>query len=77
MSTVIATINSESDQGERITQAFQDWRSRRAYVDNSGNYRVKSEGRSSGPVAPWNKEVKAKFGSVKEFHDVAQQSPLG
>jgi hypothetical protein len=63
--------STQPKYSEAIQQAFADWRSRRAYIDNSGKYRVKTEGRSSGPIASWNKEVKQQFATVKEFHDAA------
>lgn len=54
-----------------IQQAFTDWKGRRAYIDGNGNYRIKAEGKSSGPVASWNKAVKAEFPNVKDFHEAA------
>ncbi len=55
-----------------VQQAFRDWNERRAYVDNQRNYRVKRQGSSSGPIAPWNKEVKRLFPSCAEFHAAAK-----
>ncbi len=58
-----------------IKQALEDWRSGRAYIDNAGNYRIKAEGRPSGPIAPWNKEAKATFESVQDLHKAATAAP--
>lgn len=62
-----------------IRQAFRDWNERRAYLDNGGNYRVRSEPatpthRPGGKIAPWNKEVKRRFASCSEFHAAAVAS---
>jgi len=54
-----------------IAQAVRDWLTGKAYIDNQGNYHVKAEGSSSGPVASWNKEAKARFKSPSELHQYA------
>jgi len=54
-----------------IAQAVRDWLKGKAYIDNQGNYHVRAEGSSSGPVASWNKEAKAKFKSPSELHQYA------
>ncbi len=51
-----------------IRMAFRDWLSKRAYLDNSGNFRVRADKRR---IAYWNKEVKRTFPSVEEFHRAA------
>jgi hypothetical protein len=65
-----------------VRQAFGDWRSRRAYIDNAGNYRLKekqvTDARGTrwtgkGTVAPWNRTVKKAFPDVTEFHDAAAE----
>ena len=60
-----------------IKQAFRDWNEHRAYLDNGGNYRVRSEPatpthRPSGKIAPWNREVKRLFADSGEFHRAAK-----
>jgi hypothetical protein len=55
-----------------VTQALKEWATNRAYVDGNGNYHVKGEGKRSGPIAPWNKEVKRAFATTDEFHNAAQ-----
>jgi len=50
-----------------IHQANKDWLSGDAYIDNNGNYRLKSTSR----IAPWNKLVKRLFKGVIEFHEQA------
>jgi hypothetical protein len=65
-----------------IKQAFRDWNTRRAYLDNGGNYHVRSEPatpthRPSGKIAPWNKEVKRRFVSCGEFHAAAAVASRG
>jgi hypothetical protein len=57
-----------------ISQAFNDWNSNRGYVDARGNYHVKEEGKTSGPIASWNKQAKAQFKNVSEFHEAARKS---
>lgn len=64
-----------------VKQAFQDWNSNRAYLDNGRNYRVRSEPatptyRPRGKIASWNKEVKRLFPSCAEFHVAALQFKL-
>lgn len=56
-----------------IRQAFADWNEHRAYLDNGGNYRVKRDGGSNGPIALWNKEVKRLFADSGEFHRAARE----
>jgi hypothetical protein len=57
-----------------IEQAFKDWNGKRAYVDARGNYHVRGDGKTNGPIAPWNKEVRAQFKDSAEFHRAARQS---
>lgn len=64
-----------------VNQAFVDWNTNRAYVDNGRNYRVRPEAatpthRPKGKIATWNKEVKRLFPSSAEFHAAAQQFKL-
>jgi hypothetical protein len=66
-----------------LGQAVEDWRSGRAYLDNAGNYRLRSQQakRGAGPlkwtgsgkVAPWNRAVKAAFSGPDEFHRTAME----
>jgi hypothetical protein len=68
-----------TETSDAIRQAFRDWNTRRAYIDNGGNYRVRPEPatpthRPSGKIAPWNKEVKRRFASCSEFHAAAVAS---
>jgi hypothetical protein len=51
-----------------IEQACKDWLGNRAYIDGNGNYHVHQEGKTSGPIASWNKAVKSNFNSVTHFH---------
>lgn len=53
---------------DAIARALSDWRMNRAYIDGRGNYHVKTEGRSSGPIAPWNKAAKRAFPTVDDLH---------
>ena len=62
-------------QGSELRQAFADWSAGRAYVDDRGTYHVKAPGRSSGPVAPWNKVAKRAFPDVGAFHRAAMPPP--
>jgi peptidoglycan hydrolase-like protein with peptidoglycan-binding domain len=54
---------------EMLGHAAEAWKSGKAYLDNSGNYRLKSEGGNSrrGQVAPWNKAVKSAFPKHDDF----------
>jgi hypothetical protein len=69
------------DETPEVRQAYADWNSRRAYLDNGGNYRLRPEGKTSGKggkAAPWNKAVKKRFQkdgkhSNAEFHDAAKK----
>jgi len=57
-----------------IDQAFKDWISGEAYLDNSGNYRLRDRSRGlsgRGQIAPWNKAVKRRFRNNEEFHNAA------
>jgi len=54
-----------------MEEAFQAWRSREAYIDGQGNYHVRRPGHSSGPIASWNKAVKAAYATVTAFHQAA------
>lgn len=51
-------------------EAFRLWLSNSLYVCR-GNYRIKSEGRQSGPIAPFNRALKRKYPSCSEFHRAA------
>lgn len=67
-----------SDYSDAVKQAFNDWNSNRAYLDNGRNYRVRPEPatptyRPKGKIASWNKEVKRLFTSCHEFHIAAMQ----
>ena len=55
-------FNDES-YSPAVKQAFADWNDSSAYLDNNGNYRVRTRGADgylspSGKIAPWNREVK-------------------
>lgn len=63
---------ARSKYSPAVQQAFRDWKERRAYIDNNGNYHVKAEGHPSGPIAPWNKEVKKLFKNASELHAAAR-----
>lgn len=63
---------AKAETSPAIQQAFQDWHERRAYIDGNGNYHVKGERKSGGPIAPWNKEVKRTFANVSEFHKAVE-----
>ena len=56
---------------DTIMQAFKDWKEDRAYIDNKGNYHVRKGTSRSGPIAKWNKEVKAQYKTNEEFHKAA------
>lgn len=56
-----------------VAQALGDWRKGRAYIDGQGNYHVKRDGRSSGPIAPWNKAAKRRFATVTDLHHAAMR----
>ncbi len=58
-------------------QAFEDWLSGRAYLDNNGNYRVRWSLRRSGQIAPWNLLVKRSFKSHEEFSNAAGKFKQG
>lgn len=60
-----------STEHAEIEQALSDWRTARAYVDGRGNYHVKSWGRSSGPIAPWNRTAKRVFRTVTDLHNAS------
>jgi hypothetical protein len=55
-----------------LDQAYKDWNSGVAYIDNVGNYRMKKDGSASGKIAPWNKAVKEAFPDSLDFHNAAQ-----
>ena len=55
----------------RYGQAFEDWTSNKAYLDNAGNYRIKREGFQSGGIALWNKLIKKDFPKNEDFHKAA------
>lgn len=61
-----------------LQSAFRAWIERRAYLDNGGNYRLRSEPATPthhprGKIAPWNREVKRLFPSSFEFHQAATE----
>lgn len=62
-------INTSGD----VRDALVDWQSKRAYIDGNGNYHIKTEGKPSGPIAPWNKAAKAKFKTPTDLHDAAAE----
>lgn len=53
-------------------EAFRLWLTNRLYVCG-GNYRIKREGRQSGPIAPFNRALKRKYQDCTEFHRAAHQ----
>ena len=59
-----------------IQQAHADWLSGHAYIKN-GNYHVKTEGKSSGPIAPWNKEAKKLYANSKALGEAAHAGKTG
>jgi hypothetical protein len=68
----------ETEYSTAVQQAFRDWNSNRAYLDNGGNYRVRPEPatpthRPAGKIAPWNREVKRLFADSGEFHRAAKE----
>ncbi len=60
-----------------LKQAFSDWNSGRAYLDNNGNYRVRGSLSRSGKIAPWNLTVKRGFKSHQEFSNAASNFKQG
>jgi len=66
----VATVNGDT----QVQEAFRAWRSREAYIDGQGNYHVRRPGCGSGPIAPWNRAVKATFDNVTAFHRAAQEA---
>ncbi len=81
------SVSASQGQPDQIAQAFADWTSKRAYIDNAGNYRVRDmvevagvmvpEQGGKGQIAPWNKAVKAAFPDSAAFHQAAQQGQRG
>ncbi len=65
-------VERKEESSPAIQQALADWNSEKAYVDGNGNYHIKTEGKVSGPIAPWNKEVKRAFADTGEFHKAAK-----
>jgi len=55
-----------------VNQGARAWSEGRAYVDNAGNYHTRAQGKTTGPIAPWNKDVKATFPDSLAFHDYAK-----
>jgi hypothetical protein len=55
-----------------LAEAYAAWNEQRAYIDGKGNYHLRAEGKSSGPIAPWNKAAKAAYRNVSEFHAAAK-----
>lgn len=62
--------------GQHVRQALHDWASSasKAYIDGKGNYHIKGAGKTSGPIAPWNKAAKREFASVSDLHAAAHQA---
>jgi hypothetical protein len=58
---------------EVLKQAYHDWNSGRAYIDNNDNYHVRNANSANGKIAPWNKVIKHKYRSVTDFHNDAQK----
>ena len=56
-------------------RALSDWRACRLYVDNRGNYHLRREGSTSGsgPVAPYNKQLKRAVAGTEELHRLAKE----
>jgi hypothetical protein len=54
-----------------LAPAFAAWNANRLYIDNNGNYRLKRDGHTNGPIAPWNKDIKRLFPDVTDFHNAA------
>jgi predicted ABC-type ATPase len=57
-----------------LEQAFADWKSGRAYIDNRGTYRLRAEGQKTGSsrtVAPWSGLVKSLYPDNLDFHKAA------
>ena len=52
---------------QALRTAITTWASNGCYIDNSGNYRLKVQGK---PIAPWNRIVK-RMVSVTELHALA------
>lgn len=80
------SVSASQGQSEQLAQAFADWTSKRAYIDNAGNYRIRDMAEvagimtpvqgGKGQIAPWNKAVKAAFPDVAAFHQAAQQGTI-
>jgi len=67
------------DDTTHLAAARAAWRDGRAYLDNAGNYRLRTEQMTTakgtefvgkGPVAPWNRLVKAQYGL--DLHQASQ-----
>lgn len=56
-----------------MEEAFSAWLNNEAYIDGNGNYRIRKNG-NKGPIAPWNKQVKASYTNVSDFHKAAKRS---
>lgn len=54
-----------------LKQAYADWHGNRAYIDGKGNYHLKRDGRTRGPIAPWNSLVRRTFTGVSQFDQAA------
>ena len=72
-------MTTTAELPKSIKQAFRDWNDSSAYLDNNGNYRVRTRDADgylspNGPIASWNKEVKRTFASCAEFHAAAVAS---
>jgi hypothetical protein len=65
--------NSDTPKAEAIRQGFRDWASGRAFLSNSGNYRlynVDSDGYKTrgSTAASWSRAVKSTFPDNLDFH---------
>ena len=71
MAETVDAFAAVEHMGAREREAFRLWLSNRLYVCK-GNYRIKDEGRQSGPIAPFNRALKQKYLSCAEFHRAAR-----
>lgn len=56
-----------------IEKGLAAWSDSRLYIDGQGNYHLRPEGKKTGtgPIAPWNKELKAAFKTSSDLHAAA------
>src|SRR5690606_1650226 len=62
----------EPEVTDALREAARAWMAGEAYVDSRGNYHVRRPGRTTGPIAPWNREVKRRFPTVDDFRRFAE-----